>query len=229
MTSPFLSQLRQIHDLAGPAGRLEAVLNTGPEDAPYAALVCHPHPPSGGTLHNKVVFHAMKTFTGLGIPVLRFNFRGTGLSAGTHDEGRGEVDDVRAALDWLAQNFAKPILLAGFSFGANVGMRAACGDPRVAGLIGLGLPVRAAGRDYHYHFLPACGQPKLFLSGDHDQFCPRPVMEEVFAGAPDPKSLVWIEGAEHFFQGIPQSPAPKLAGMQAALRAWLIESFGLRG
>ena len=98
-------------------------------DAPFSVLVCHPHPLGGGTLHNKVVFHAMKAFQSFGLPVLRFNFRGTGLSEGTHDEGRGEQEDVRAALDWLDTEFARPILFAGFSFGAAVGMEACCGDP----------------------------------------------------------------------------------------------------
>jgi alpha/beta superfamily hydrolase len=207
---------------------LEALLNTGRADPPYAALVCHPHPPSGGTMHNKVVYHAMKAFSAFGLPVLRFNFRGTGLSEGTHDNGRGEVDDVRAALTWLTRTFDNlPILTAGFSFGANVALRACCGDPRVHGLIGLGMPVRAAGRDYTYGFLPQCTVPKLFISGTHDQFCPPQAMEAIVATAALPKKLVWIEGAEHFFQGVPESPRPKLDQMQAAMRQWLASEFEL--
>src|SRR5918911_4662359 len=104
--------------LNGPAGRLEAVLNEGAGDAKYAALVCHPHPVYGGTLHNKVVFHTMKALNGFGVPVLRFNFRGAGKSEGEHDQGRGERDDVGAALAWLDAEFPLPILFAGFSFGA---------------------------------------------------------------------------------------------------------------
>src|ERR1700761_790843 len=127
---PAASQIRSIDDLNGSAGRLEALLNSGRADASYSALVCHPHPAGGGTMHNKVVYHAMKAFSAFGLPVLRFNFRGTGLSEGEHDEGRGEVDDVRAALDWLHSNLKLPILFAGFSFGANVGLRACCGDSR---------------------------------------------------------------------------------------------------
>ncbi len=219
--------LRTIDTLHGPAGRLEALLNTGDEDAPFAALIAHPHPPSGGTMHNKVVYHVMKALSSFGLPVLRFNFRGTGLSGGVHDEGRGEVDDTRAALDWLASEFSKPILFAGFSFGSNVGLRATCGDPRVAGLIGLGLPVRAAGRDYTYNFLASCTQPKLFVSGDHDQFCPRDVLDEILAGAPPPSTRVMIEGADHFFQGVPGSPLPKLDQMQQHLRSWVETTFPL--
>jgi len=220
--------LRTITDLHGPAGRLEALLNTGVDDAPFAALVTHPHPPTGGTMHNKVVYHAMKALSAFGLPVLRFNFRGTGLSEGVHDEGHGEVDDVRAAIDWLANEFAKPILFAGFSFGSNVGLRATCGDPRVAGLIALGLPVRAAGRDYHYRFMPTCTQPKLFLSGDHDQFCPQEVLDQILQTAPPPSQRIMIPGADHFFQGIPSSPTPKLDQMQAHLSDWIIHTFNLR-
>ncbi len=227
MTLSPSSQIRSIDDLRGPAGRLEALLNTGRDDAPYAALVCHPHPHGGGTMHNKVVYHAMKAFASFGLPVLRFNFRGVGLSEGAHDEGYGEQDDVKAGLDWLERNFNLPILFAGFSFGSNVGLRACCGDPRVAGLIGLGVPVRAAGRDYTYGFLPKCTQPKLFISGDHDQYGPREVMEGVFERAPSPKELFWVEGADHFFQPTPGSPGAKLNVMQEHIRNWLRSQFGM--
>ncbi|HEY5381951.1 MAG TPA: alpha/beta family hydrolase [Acidobacteriaceae bacterium] len=225
----FRSHVQTIEDLRGPAGRLEAILNTGRPDALYAALVAHPHPLGGGTLHNKVVYHVAKVFSSFGLPVLRFNFRGTGLSEGTHDDGRGEVDDLRAALDWLDLNYRLPILFAGFSFGANVGLRACCGDARVRGLAGLGLPVRAEGREYHYDFLPACSAvPKLFISGDHDQFSPRNILEAELASASNPRRIVWIEDADHFFAGIPASPASKLDRMSAALRAWMEEDFGLQ-
>ncbi|MGD0570111.1 MAG: alpha/beta fold hydrolase [Candidatus Sulfotelmatobacter sp.] len=127
--------------LEGPAGRLEALLNAGAENATHAAVVCHPHPLFGGTLHNKVVFHTMKALNSFGFPVLRFNFRGAGLSHGEHDHGEGEVEDVRAALDWLDSEFHLPMVFAGFSFGAAVGLRAACPDPRVRALIGIGTPV----------------------------------------------------------------------------------------
>ncbi len=230
MTSPapIASHIRSLDDLYGPAGRLEALLNSGRDDAPYSALVCHPHPAGGGTMHNKVVYHAMKTFTAVGIPVLRFNFRGVGLSEGEHDHGDGEQNDVRAALSWLEHNFDKrPILFAGFSFGSYVGLRACCGDVRVKGLIGLGLPVSAAGRDYEYGFLKKCIAPKLFVSGDHDAFGPREVLDGVFASAPEPKRLVWIAGADHFFQGTADSPGAKLDHMQAEIRSWLSDTFGL--
>lgn len=221
------SQIRSLDNLHGPAGKLEALLNSGRADAPYAALVCHPHPAGGGTMHNKVVYHAMKAFSSFGLPVLRFNFRGTGLSEGEHDNGHGEQDDVRAALNWLDKEFQRPILFAGFSFGSQVGLRACCGDARVKGLIGLGLPVHAGGRGYKYGFLPQCVAPKLFISGDHDEFGPRELLSDVWDRAPEPKRLVWIEGADHFFQGTTDSPGAKLSLMQAEIRQWLSDTFAL--
>lgn len=224
----FRSHVKAVEDLQGPAGRLEAVLNTGREDALYAVVVAHPHPLGGGTMHNKVVYHAAKAFSSFGLPVLRFNFRGTGLSEGAHDDGRGEVDDVRAALDWVSENLRLPILFAGFSFGSNVGLRACCGDGRVQGLVGLGLPVQAEGRHYTYGFLPGCGAvPKLFVIGDHDAFAPRAALEEALVAAPEPKRVVWVAGADHFFAGIEGSPEPKLSVMSTAIRSWLTEEFGL--
>jgi uncharacterized protein len=208
------SLLRSVDDLRGPAGRLEALLNLPEHEADYAALVCHPHPLYGGTMHNKVVYHAMKTLLGYGLPVLRFNFRGAGLSEGRHDNGHGEVDDVHAALDWLERECHRPILFAGFSFGSSVGMRACCGDPRVQGIAALGLPVKAEGREYHYHFLANCRQPKLFISGTADQYGPREALEAVVAGAAPPAELVMVAGADHFFAG-------KLEQMQRALSAWI--------
>ncbi len=136
---PESSSIRSLF-LPGPAGRLEALLNAGSPNATHAAVVCHPHPLYGGTLHNKVVFHAMKALNSFGFPVLRFNFRGASLSEGEHASGIGEVEDVRAALDWLEREFPLPVIFAGFSFGAAVGLRAAYADDRVRALIALGLP-----------------------------------------------------------------------------------------
>lgn len=203
--------------LDGPAGRLEALLNEGNADATHAALVCHPHPLYGGTLHNKVVFHTMKALNSFGYPVLRFNFRGTGLSQGEHDNGIGEMDDVRTALNWLDDNFHLPIVFAGFSFGAAVGLRAACPDPRVSAVIGLGIPVVPADeRSYDFDFLQDCGKPKLFVSGTRDQFGPRMRLQEVVARAADPKKLVLIEAADHFFEG-------RLRELRDAISSWVAE------
>ena len=162
---PTSSSIRSL-TLDGPAGRLEALLKAGAENATYAAVVCHPHPLFGGTLHNKVVFHTMKALNSFGFPVLRFNFRGTGLSQGEHDHGNGEVDDVRAALDWLDAEYHLPVVFAGFSFGAAVGLRAACADVRVRAVIGVGTPVAPVAADseeprvYTFDFMRDCAKPK---------------------------------------------------------------------
>ena len=210
--------LKTVDDLRGSAGRLEALLNSGAPDAAYAVLVCHPHPLGGGTMHNKVVYHAMKAFQSFGLPVLRFNFRGTGLSEGEHDEGRGEQDDVRAALDWLERKFKLPLLFTGFSFGASVGLKVCCSDDRVKGTVALGLPVHAEGRDYHYRFLPGCAKPKLFVSGTRDQYGPQAEVEAAVKTAPQPVQLVWIENADHFFMG-------RLDEVQSAIRTWVQAHF----
>jgi alpha/beta superfamily hydrolase len=204
--------------LDGPAGQLEALLNTGAEHPTHAALVCHPHPLYGGTLHNKVVFHAMKALNSFGYPVLRFNFRGAGLSQGEHDHGKGEVEDVRAAMHWLDREFHLPLIFAGFSFGAAVGLRVACPDARVQAVIGLGLPVDAIDdRVYEFEFLRECLKPKLFVSGDRDQFGPRAKLAKVVEALPEPKKLVIVEGADHFFEG-------RLRELRAAIETWIKES-----
>jgi hypothetical protein len=206
--------------LEGPAGRLEALLNAGAESATHAAVVCHPHPLFGGTLHNKVVFHTMKALNSFGFPVLRFNFRGAGLSQGEHDHGNGEVDDVCTALDWLDSEFHLPLLFAGFSFGAAVGLRAACHDLRVKAVIGVGVPAIPVAADteeprtYTYDFLQDCTKPKLFVSGARDQFGPRAKLEVLVATVPEPKKLVVIEGADHFFEG-------RLRELREAIEAWV--------
>jgi uncharacterized protein len=207
--------------LNGPAGRLEALLNQGNSGATYAALVCHPHPLFGGTVHNKVVYRAMKALNEFGFPALRFNFRGAGLSEGRHDHGRGEVDDVRAALEWLDNEFHLPVIFCGFSFGATTGLRATAHDARVVGLISLGTPVAVEGRAYTYHFLHDCTKPRLFVSGSKDMYSPRDVLTQVVGSLPDPKKLVFVEGADHFFEG-------QLPVMQNEIRDWTSEQFQLQ-
>jgi alpha/beta superfamily hydrolase len=199
--------------LEGPAGRLEAMLWTTVATSPgnLVALVCHPHPLFGGTMHNKVVYQAAKALHRKGMPVLRFNFRGVGLSEGEHNRGRGEQDDVRTALDYLAKEFpARPILLAGFSFGSWVGLRVGCEDPRVTSLIGLGIPVNKSDLSY----LASCAKPRLFIQGENDEFGPRVNVEEFVATLPEPKRLVVVPGVDHFFTG-------KLPEVAAAIDAWI--------
>lgn len=205
--------------LEGEAGRLEALLNLGVPGAEYACVVCHPHPLFGGTMHNKVVFHAMKALNGFGFPVLRFNFRGTGTSAGVHDYGRGEIADVRVAIDYMAERFSLPIIFAGFSFGAAIGLRAAVPHPRVEALIALGLPINADGREYTYALLGESEQPKLFVSGSRDEFASPAQLEKIVAEAAEPKRLVMIPEADHFFAG-------HLDEMRTAISEWAGEVTG---
>ena len=199
--------------LHGPAGRLEAILWTPGSrgNPPLAALVCHPHPLFGGTMHNKVVYQVTKTLDGFGLPVLRFNFRGAGLSEGRHDRGRGEQDDVRAALNLLAEEFpGLPILLAGFSFGCWVGLRVGCEDARVTELVGLGAPLN----DSDFSYLKTCEKPKLFLHGEHDQFGDAKSVEVLVKSLPGESRFILVEGADHFFAG-------KLDRVAAGLSFWL--------
>jgi alpha/beta superfamily hydrolase len=198
--------------LTGPSGRLEAQLWTSSAEHPQmAALVCHPHPLFGGTMHNKVAFQAAKSFHRLGLPVLRFNFRGVGMSEGKHDGGRGEQDDVRAALDFLADEFpGRPLVLAGFSFGAWVGLRVGTEDARVARLVGLGIPVN----DSDFSYLRACAKPKLFVVATKDQFAARERVQALVDSLPPPAKLVFVEGADHFFTG-------KLDQVGRAITEWM--------
>ena len=218
--SATTSRVRQVEDLFGPAGRLEALLNTGDRGAPFSALICHPYPPAGGTMHTKVVYHTMKVLSHLGVPVLRFNFRGVGLSAGSFDQGSGEQEDVRAALNWLYRSYHLPLLVAGFSFGAYVALRASCADQRVIARIALGLPVRAADRDYTYDFLDSCPDPLLFVSGNNDEFSPPQILKTI-VGTQAKRKMVTIPEADHFFQGTHTSPQAKLLSMQQAILTWL--------
>lgn len=213
-----ISKMQTVHDsqnlfLEGPAGRLEAILWTPVRsDSPLlAAAICHPHPLFGGTMHNKVVYNAAKTMDALGIPVLRFNFRGAGLSGGTHDNGRGEQGDVQAALDSLAAQFPGiPLLLAGFSFGSLVGLRVGCRDTRVIELIGLGIPVNTS----DFSFLADCPKPKLFVHGSNDKFGALKKVEEIVAALPGENRLFVVENADHFFAG-------HLDEFNAAIATWL--------
>ncbi len=209
-------------DLRGPAGRLEAILNHGALNAPFAALLCHPHPLGGGTMHNKVVYHAMKALNdptwGLSFPVLRFNFRGTGRSEGEH-HGTAETGDVLAALDWLENEFHLPVVAAGFSFGAATVLRACCTGNRplnVRALVALGLPVEAQGRTYDYSFLQNAIVPTLFISGDRDAFAPAARLRQIVAAAADLGSLSLIHNADHFFTS-------QLEPLQRELSGWLKE------
>jgi len=181
-------------------GQLEAILKE-PRDAAGSgvALVLHPHPLGGGTMHNKVVFRAASALNDAGLIVLRINFRGVGQSTGKHDDGRGERDDARTALDYLAANYqGQPITLCGFSFGARVGLEVGMADSRVHQMISIGTPVDK----YDFGFLETCSKPLLFVHGDQDEFGSVPRLQELIiviqAHNANVESHI-ISGAGHFF------------------------------
>ena len=186
--------------IPAPHGRLEAILKE-PRDgeARGVALVLHPHPLGGGTMHNKVVFRAAAALNEAGLVTLRVNFRGVGQSTGTHDEGYGEQDDVRAGLDYLAEEYpGQVITLCGFSFGARVGLEVGIADERVVRLISVGTPVDK----YDFSFLEQCRKPILFVHGEHDEYGDvnrlREIVERI---APHAQAeLRVIKGAGHFFE-----------------------------
>ena len=149
-------------------------------------------------MHNKVVFKVAQALQMLGMPALRFNFRGVGHSTGTYDEGRGEMDDVRFALEYLSRRYpGLPVTLAGFSFGAYVALRVAAIDDRVQAMIGLGVPARMFNGEY----LEGSHKPKLIIQGTKDEQAPYALTVQWFEQVPAPKSLVAVQDADHFFQG----------------------------
>ena len=185
--------------LDGPAGKLEALLEEPEDRSPdEAALVCHPHPLFGGTMHNKVVYRAARALRRRGSVVLRFNFRGVNRSEGQHAEGTGEVEDARAALAWLRERYPDlPYALAGFSFGARVIASLGCETSGASRLIAIGFPTRGS----DVPSLTSCAVPKYFISSTHDEFAPREEMEVLYRGIAEPKQMIWIEAEDHFFAG----------------------------
>ena len=184
--------------IPAPHGRLEAILKEPRGEVRGVALVLHPHPLGGGTMHNKVVFRAAAALNEAGLITLRVNFRGVGQSTGTHDEGYGEQDDVRAGLDYLAEKYSgQEITLCGFSFGARVGLEVGIADNRVVRLISIGTPVDK----YDFGFLEQCRKPILFVHGEHDEYGNvnrlREIVERIAAHTP--AELRVIKGAGHFF------------------------------
>jgi len=199
-------------------GQLEAIFKEPRQDPPKGvALVLHPHPLGGGTMHNKVVFRAAAALNDAGLTTLRINFRGVGQSTGEHDEGRGEQDDARAGLDYLSQSYSTlRILLCGFSFGARVGLDVGIKDPRVACLIGIGTPLEM----YDFSFLTACRKPLLLVHGEHDEYGGVERLRELVADLEKsvPVKLAVVPGAGHFFEG-------HLDELKRAITGWTTEQF----
>jgi uncharacterized protein len=198
-------------DIAGPAGRLEAIL-MHPDGPPRAAaVVCHADPTQGGVMHFKVVFRAAKALQTEGLAALRFNFRGVGRSEGTHDNGRGEQDDVRAAIAEVERRFpGLPVVIGGFSFGSSMALHVACAEARIRAAFALGFPLS---RVSDPSFLRTCATPRLFVQGAQDVFGPAEKIRAFVEPLPEPKSLTIVPEADHFFGG-------HLDEMQEAVRAW---------
>jgi uncharacterized protein len=184
--------------IPGPAGRLEAILEEPEDRAPReAVLVCHPHPRYGGTMHNKVVYRIAHGVRKAGAVALRFNYRGVNLSEGQYDNGVGELEDARVALEYLRARYPDlPFSLAGFSFGSRIILKLGC-EMKASRLIAAGFPAgQAEGRD-----LGRCDVPRIFIQSTNDEFGPKEAMETFFAQLPEPKKLMWVEAKDHFFAG----------------------------
>lgn len=197
-------------------GKLEAILKEPKTQAKGVALVCHPHPLGGGTMHNKVVFRAAAGLVDAGLITLRFNFRGVGNSSGEHDDGDGERQDVKDALDYLTENYPdQPITLAGFSFGSRVGTEVAMDDERVVRLISIGTPVDKY-RDYDY--LENLRKPILFIHGDKDEFGSVENLNELVAkvSAVTDTSIKIFENCGHFFD-------EHLSQLRETINDWVLE------
>ena len=204
-----------VTDLAGPAGRLEALLDEPTRvraDAPAistshpraAAVFAHPHPQFGGTMHTKAVYQGAKGLARVGCAVLRFNFRGVGRSQGTFDAGEGEKEDFSAALDYMAAAYpGVDLWAAGFSFGSWIALEVGASDDRVKALIGIAPPVATSisGHDYDFANTLASTKPKFFVQGEADEVCPLEGMWEFYGRLQEPKELVVIDAADHLFEG----------------------------
>ncbi len=184
----------------GPAGALEALLDKPKGRARAAAGFGHPLPTEGGTMHTKAVYQGSKALARIGVASLRFNFRGVGRSAGSWDEWRGERDDYRAALDYMASCYPNvPLWAAGFSFGSWIALETGATDDRVKALIGVAPPVENFGYDFSNTRVST--KPKFFIQGERDEICPLSALRRFYAALPEPKELVVIEGADHLFDG----------------------------
>jgi alpha/beta superfamily hydrolase len=209
-----------VTDLKGPAGRLEALLDSPEQGQPPRAAVvfAHPHPQYGGTMHTKTVYQGAKALARIGCAVLRFNFRGVGASEGTFDRGEGEKEDFAAALDYIAAKYPGTTLwAAGFSFGSWVALEVGAADDRVSVLIGVAPPVATSvsGQDYQFHNTIASEKPKFFVQGEADEVCPLEGMWQFYGQLKEPKELVVIDGADHLFDGKTQEVGEALEDLLA--------------
>jgi alpha/beta superfamily hydrolase len=200
-------------------GHLEAVLKEPDASLRGAAIVCHPHPLFGGTMHTKAVYRAAQALNEAGLAVLRFNFRGVGASTGSYGSGVGEREDAGAALEWLAARYpGAPLVAGGFSFGSMVALTVGAEDPRVAALLGLGLPIE---RDeaYDFSFLANVDKPVLVVQGENDEFGSGGALAKHLAPVGEHVTLVRVPGADHYF-------AERIDEMKHAVRAYFTSGPG---
>lgn len=184
--------------IAGPEGDLEGIFSYVSRKVTHLAVLCHPHSLYGGTMHNKVIYSVGWALNQIGYATVRFNFRGVGRSAGSFHHGIGEQRDVEAVIDHFDRLYPDAVkVVGGFSFGAKVGMMAASRDPRVAGVIGVGMTVDIA----DFSFLQDYEKPKLIIQGSKDEYGSLPVVQEWFETLPEPKRLIIIEEGVHLFDG----------------------------
>ncbi len=196
-------------------GKLEAILKKPDSEIRGVALVCHPHPLGGGTMHNKVVYRAAQGLLEAGLVVLRFNFRGVGGSTGQHDDGDGEKDDVRTILRFLTENYPnQPITFAGFSFGSRVGTETVLDDERVVRLISIGTPVDK----YDFSYLKNLRKPILFVHGDSDEFGSMESLDSLVSQVSEntETSLKVFQNCGHFFDD-------HLTQLKNAIHDWTLE------
>jgi uncharacterized protein len=206
--------MTRVREIAGPAGRLEGLLEEPPDfgganleglvergragGLRAAVVLAHPHPQYGGSMHTKVVYHAAKAFVRVGCAVLRFNFRGVGTSEGTWDDGRGEMDDCRAAVAFMRGQYPNvPLWSAGMSFGAWIALTVGAENDSISSLIGIAPPISR----YDFEAVRTSNKPKFFIQGERDELCPLKELQEFYARAHDPKELVVIDTADHLFDG----------------------------
>jgi alpha/beta superfamily hydrolase len=199
--------------LEGPAGRLEALLEEPEERAPDgAALICHPHPQHGGTMHNKVVYRIARGLRRSGHVALRFNYRGVNLSEGSYDHGEGELDDARVALAFLKSRYPNlPFTLAGFSFGSRIALRLGCEGTGATRVIAVGFPTVYKDRSY----LDGCTLPRVFVQSTRDEFGPVEELNRVVEGLPEPKQVILVDARDHFFAGALDQLEESIAGLDA--------------
>jgi alpha/beta superfamily hydrolase len=180
-------------EISAPHGRLEGLL-WDVESPVAAAIVCHPHPQHGGTMHNHVTYRIARAFREHRVAALRFNFRGVGRSTGSYDEGRGELDDAQRALEYLLEKYrGLPPIAAGFSFGARTALQLTLADDRVAKVLAAGLAVSL----FDYDFIRKLRRPAAFIQAENDEYADLDAVRDLIAQVPPPHQLFVVPGSDH--------------------------------